>query len=189
MKIRTTIAALIIAAFCAAGCSKGDHSTAGNAAPNATASSAGAPSDSAPSAPSPAATAGTSDQEAIKAAIGRHLQENSGINMSAMDTSYDSISVQGDKAQANVTFRMKQGGPSMAMTYYLERHGMDWAVLRGESGAGGFKHPPMDNGHPGAPSDGSGPTTPDLKRFYKHDSSSSSSSSSSTAAPAAGASP
>jgi len=184
MKLRATIGAVMLAAFCAAGCSKGDHSTAGNAAPSATAPSS-APGGIAPSAASPTATAGTSDEEAIKAAIGQHLRENSGINMAAMETTYDSISVQGEKAQANVTFRMKQGGTAMVMIYYLSRQGNDWSVLRGESGSGGFQHPPMDKAHSGAPSDAPAPATPDLKRFYKHDSASSSS----TTAPAAGSSP
>ena len=53
----------------------------------------------------------TSDEEAIRQAVEDHVRNNKGINMAAMDMSVDSITVNGDQAQANATFRLKQGGP------------------------------------------------------------------------------
>jgi hypothetical protein len=142
----------------AAGCHSTTSSTASVTAPS---------SDAAATAPAPSVA--TSDNDAIKAAIQRHLSTNSGINMSAMDMSVDRISVNGDQAQADVTFRLKQGGTSMLMTYSLQRHAGDWIVVSSQPSGGQFAHPPMDKVHSGvATNPGAGtPAMPDLSEFLK----------------------
>jgi hypothetical protein len=87
--------------------------------------------------------------------------------MSAMDMAVDSISIQGDQAQASVTFRLKQGGTTMQMSYILSRHAKDWLVMRSQSGGGEFAHPPMDKTHSGMVENSQPAGSPNLRRFYK----------------------
>lgn len=89
----------------------------------------------------------SSDEDAIRQAVEDHVRNNKGINMSAMDMTVDSITVNGDQAQANATFRLKQGGTSMSMTYALARHANGWLVLSNQPSGGQFEHPPMDKIH------------------------------------------
>jgi len=152
--------ALVLAAVCNFGCSEKSQSTAQNPPPVAT----GPASSAATPASGPAAG---SDEAAIKAAIDRHLRENSGINLSAMDSHVDSISIQGNEAKANVTFSLRQGGTSMTMEYRLTRKGNDWVVERSQPGGGQFAHPPLDKTHSGTAGNATPPGTPDLRRFYK----------------------
>ena len=112
-----------------------------------------------------------SDADAIRAAIEDHLRNDRGINMSVMDMSVDSVSVNGDHAQANAAFHLKQGGTGMTMTYFLERHANGWLVMRNQPAGGQFVHPPMDKVHSGmsgntAPPPASG--MPDVTDFLKN---------------------
>jgi hypothetical protein len=108
-----------------------------------------------------------SDRDAIAQAIQRHLSNNKGIRMDAMDMNLTDVSINGDQAQANAEFRPKQGGGSMLMTYFLERHGGGWIVVRNQPGGGQFAHPPMDRTHTGAaPGSGQMPM-PDVNDFFK----------------------
>ncbi len=91
----------------------------------------------------------SSDEDAIRQTVEDHVRNNKGINMSAMDMTVDSITVNGDQAQANATFRLKQGGTSMSMTYTLARHANGWLVLSNQPSGGQFEHPPMDKVHSG----------------------------------------
>jgi len=167
MSLIRSAGVMAIITICACGCKKGEEPLPRDSSPTATAPAASAPSPAAPAAP-----AATSEEAAIKTAIEQHLRENSGINMAAMDTSVDSISVQGDQAQANVTFRLKQGGTTMQMNYFLSRHANGWLVMRSQPGGGQFAHPPMDKTHSGMADNAQPAGTPDLHRFFKHDSSS-----------------
>jgi hypothetical protein len=110
-----------------------------------------------------------SDADVVRAAIEDHLRNNHSINMAAMEMTVDSVSVNGDQAQANASFRVKQGGTGMVMTYFLERHGNGWLVIRSQPSDGQFVHPPMDKVHSGATA--SPPTTPavpDVSDFLKN---------------------
>jgi hypothetical protein len=107
----------------------------------------------------PACRKAASDEDAIRAAILRHLQKNSGLNLSAMDTQFQQITRDGDHAQAQVEFRTKQEGATMQMTYALERRGGEWTVLNGHPAGGQIAHPPMDGAH-GAE------TAPAMPRFH-----------------------
>jgi len=109
-----------------------------------------------------------SDDEAIRAAIQQHLQKNSGLNLAAMDTEFQNISVDGDHARAQVLFRTKQEGATMQMTYALERQGGQWTVLKSNPSGGQVSHPPVDGSHAapgggGAPGDAGGG---ELPRFH-----------------------
>ena len=108
-----------------------------------------------------------SDDEAIRASILQHLKTNSGLNLAAMDTQFQQITVDGDHARAQVLFRTKQEGATMQMTYALERRGGDWTVLKSNPTGGQVAHPPMDGAHgaggAGAPGDAGSPAMP---RFH-----------------------
>jgi len=108
-----------------------------------------------------------SDQDAIRASIERHLTTLGSINVSAMDRDYKQISVTGDQAQADVEFKVKQGGATMEMTYLLERHAGDWVVLKSHPAGGQFEHPPMDKTHSGAPADAVHTGMPDIHEIIK----------------------
>lgn len=122
-------------------------------------------------APAPPASTppGTSDENAVRKAIEDHVRSNPGINMGAMDMSVDSIKIDGDQAQANATFRLKQGGTSMTMTYSLSRNADGWVVVKNQPGQGQFAHPPMDKTHSGALPDSANPSFPDIHQFMKQE--------------------
>lgn len=117
-----------------------------------------------------------SDREAIATAIQQHLTENKGINMSAMTMNISTVTVNGDQAQADAEFLLKQGGTSMLITYYLERHGGGWIVVRNQPrGDSQFAHPPMDQvrsgtatAAPGATPGSASNALPDVSSFFKN---------------------
>jgi len=87
--------------------------------------------------------------------------------MDALEMSVDSISVSGDEAHVNATFRVKQGGAAMAMAYLLQRRGSGWIVVSSQPGGGQFVHPPMDNATSKTAPNGANPAMPDVQDFLK----------------------
>jgi hypothetical protein len=88
-----------------------------------------------------------SDQDSIRAGIQQHLSQNSSLNMAAMDVDVKQVSVNGDRAQADVEFRLKQGGAIMQVSYALVRAEGAWRVLKSWPTGGQIEHPPMDDVH------------------------------------------
>jgi hypothetical protein len=109
-----------------------------------------------------------SDRELVRQAIENHVQNDRHINLSAMDMTVDQVNVKGDRAQADVTFRARQGGATMAMTYLLERQANGWQVIKGQPADGQFLHPPIDQADPGTSSSPSVPPMPDVQEFLKN---------------------
>ena len=165
---RYSASLLIFAALSAVGCNRNEQPAPVSAAPPQT-----APASSTPNA-APAtvtgAPASASDTALVTQAVQEHLRGNKGINMSAMDMTVDSVTIDGDRAQANATFKVKGGGATMAMVYSLERHGNGWLVLKSQPSNGEFVHPPMDKIHSGAaaPNAPSGSSTPSVTDFLKN---------------------
>lgn len=156
MIVRASIPLLILAAALVTGCKDNDQPA--QVAPTTQ-----------PSAPVTSAPTSASDSALVKQAVQDHLRENKGINMSAMDMTVDSVTINGDRAQANATFRVKSGGASMAMVYFLERHGNGWLVMKSQPSNGEFVHPPMDKIHSGVASpDPALSGTPDVTDFLKN---------------------
>ena len=93
------------------------------------------------------------DRQAVRAALQKHLAERGNLNMAAMDMDVKQVTVSGNRADAQVEFRAKQGGPSMQMAYALERQGDAWVVRGGRPLGGEMSHPPTDGATPpaGAP--------------------------------------
>jgi len=156
---------LVLAAMFAIGCSKNDQPAQ---APNSPTTAPGPNSSNVPSPSVSDAPASGTDADLIRQAVEDHVRNDHGINMSAMDMTVDSVSVNGDQAQANATFRVRQGGASMAMVYSLQRHGNGWLVLNGKPGDGQFVHPPMDKTHSGTPVNPATPAIPDVDDFLKN---------------------
>ncbi|HXX00679.1 MAG TPA: hypothetical protein VEJ00_05655 [Candidatus Acidoferrales bacterium] len=161
---RLAILPLVLAAAFVLGCSKESQPS------QMPASSAAAPDASSatmPSAPGSSAPASGSDADQIRQAVIDHVRNDRGVNMSAMDMSVDLVNVNGDQAQANATFRVKQGGATMTMVYSLQRHGNGWLVVNGQPSDGQFVHPPMDRTHSGVSASPGAPEMPDVREFLK----------------------
>jgi hypothetical protein len=99
------------------------------------------------------------DQDAIRASIDKHLGTRADLNLSAMDREVKQISVNGDRATAQVEFRLKQGNASMQVEYALERQGGEWTITNSQPAGGQNPH---SGGMPPAPSspDSGGNSTP-----------------------------
>lgn len=147
--------------ICAGGCSKNNSSMA------SAADVAGTPIGS--SRPAADTVAGPkSDEESIRAAIQQHLANNSTLNMGAMDMNVVQTSVNGDQAQADVEFRLKQGGTTMQMTYSLIRHAGGWLVTKSQPGGGQFAHPPTDQNRGATAPNSQSAAIPDVHDFFKN---------------------
>lgn len=162
---RYSIFSVILAAAFSIGCNKSDQSAQ---APTLPASTPSAPSTGTAPAADSGAPASAGDAELIRQAVEDHVRNDHGVNMSAMDMSVDSVNVNGDRAQANATFRLKQGGTSMTMVYSLQRHGNSWLVVNGQPSDGQFVHPPMDKTDSGTSPSPSAPGMPDVHDFLKN---------------------
>jgi len=166
------VAPVILGAFLlVGGCNKGAAAPVSSAA--ATPDPNAAIPSGATSAPS-GNPASKSDQDAIRDAVQQHLAGNRSINMAAMDMNVTQVSINGDQAQADVEFRLKQGGTTMQMSYSLMRHAGGWLVTKSQPGGGQFAHPPMDKDHAAGATDSSSaapataPPMPDVHDFFKN---------------------
>lgn len=109
--------------------------------------------------------ASAGDQEAIKAAISQHLNADSGINMSVMEMTVDSVNISGDQAQADAEFHVKNGPGAMHITYKLERRSGQWTVLAGQPAGVAPSH--GTDGGPQADGTASSKTMPDVSDYMK----------------------
>jgi hypothetical protein len=105
------------------------------------------------------ASAGGDDRQAIESALMKYLGERGTINVSAMDVKIEDLKIAGDRADAQVLFRTKQGEGEMRMAYVLMRQSGAWTVQappRSETGMphGGVAMPQgqspteLPSGHP-----------------------------------------
>src|ERR1700676_5245386 len=73
------------------------------------------------------------DDDAIRAAINKHLLSIGTLNLQAMDMDVTQVAVQEDHATAQVTFRPKNGAPAgaaMQVAYQLEKRDGNWNVMK-----------------------------------------------------------
>jgi len=85
-----------------------------------------------------------SDADAIRAGITQHLTSLNTLNLSAMDMDVNGVSIQGQQAHAQVTFRPKTGAPpgaGMQVAYQLEKRDAAWVVVKTEAAGGMIEHP------------------------------------------------
>ena len=156
----SAILATLLALLCVPACKNSKMAPADQAANPASPANVAA-------APEVAASVPKTDMDAISDAIQLHLRSNRSVNLSAMDSSIEQVSINGDQATAGVLFRLKQGGASMMMTYHLERHTGSWMVVHSEPTGGQFAHPPVDKTQPGAAAPGAAAGMPDVTDYLK----------------------
>ena|SRR6202140_542642 len=80
----------------------------------------------------------------IRAAVQAHLAHQGTLNVQAFDTDVKQVTIQSDRAQAQVEFRVKNGPGSMELTYELEKHDGTWAVVETNPLGSNFSHPALD---------------------------------------------
>jgi hypothetical protein len=100
-----------------------------------------------------------SDNDQIRQGINEHLASLKTINLSAMDINVTSVSIQDNKAQAQVNFHPKTGAPAgadMQVAYSLEKQNGKWSVVTTQPTGGMIQHPPPGQ----TPPQGFGGTTP-----------------------------
>jgi hypothetical protein len=107
------------------------------------------------------------DADLIRQAVEDHVRNDREINLSAIDMTVDSVKVNGNQAEAQATFRIKQGDASMEMVYFLERHGNGWRVTKDQPANGQFVHPPMDQTHSNTTPGPAAPEMPDVQEFLR----------------------
>jgi hypothetical protein len=106
--------------------------------------------------------------EEIRAAIQRHLSEGGTLNLAAFDTELKQVTMQGDRAQADVVFHVKDGPGMMQLSYNLEKRNGVWAVQESKPVGSDFTHPALDAGQtaaPGAAGGGGSPVSGALRNF------------------------
>src|SRR5882762_6921794 len=86
--------------------------------------------------------ASTEDQ--VRVAIEAHLAHKGTLNLQSFNTVVKQVTVQGDRAQAQVEFHVKNGPGMMQLTYALERTGGNWAVVESNPVGADFSHPSLD---------------------------------------------
>lgn len=105
---------------------------------------------------SPAPAAAGDDRQAIEAALTKYLHERGTINVSAMDVKIEDLKIAGDRADAQVMFRTKQGEGEMRVAYVLMRQNNVWTVQAPPRSETGMPHPgamppgdaALPSGHP-----------------------------------------
>lgn len=88
---------------------------------------------------SPAGEAGD-DRQAIQAALTKYLTERGTINVAALDMSIEDLKITGDRADAQVMFRTKQGEGEMRLAYVLLRQNGTWVVQPPQRSETGMPH-------------------------------------------------
>ncbi len=92
-----------------------------------------------------------SDDEAVRAAVRQHLSSLGTLNLQAFETDFTNISIQNNKATAEVSFRPKTGAPAgaaMQVSYQLEKQEGNWRVVKKSTPGGMIQHPdPSANPH------------------------------------------
>src|SRR5258708_21025198 len=85
-----------------------------------------------------------STENEIRIAIEAHLSHKGTLNLQAFDTVVKQVTVQGDRAQAQVEFHVKNGPGLMQLTYALQKAGGKWPVIESNPVGSDFSHPPLD---------------------------------------------
>ncbi len=102
--------------------------------------------------------------EAVREAVIKHLSNNKGLSLSAMDIDVSTVTFKDNQAEAMVSFKPKGSAAStgMQMRYTLTRKGNEWVVDKKNDSGGGHSQtampaegsmPPagaMPQGHPPA---------------------------------------
>jgi hypothetical protein len=122
-----TVIFLVVSAAVVAGCQHRGNSVSG-----------------APIVPS----ADVSPNDAIRTAIQAHLAHNGNLSLQSFDTEVKQVKLEGDQAQAQVEFHVRNGSGSMQLTYALTKRDGAWFVVGSTPGGSNFSHPALDKSQP-----------------------------------------
>ena len=91
-------------------------------------------------------------EDSIRVAIQAHLAHKGTLNLQSFDTDVKQVAIQGDRATAQVEFRVKGGPGAMQLTYALEKRDGAWSVIESDPVGGNFSHPALNQsqGEPSA---------------------------------------
>jgi hypothetical protein len=93
----------------------------------------------------PAVTsAEASPNDAIRTAIQAHLAHNGSLNLKSFDTDVKQVTIDRDRAQAQVEFHVKNGSGTMQLTYALAKRDGAWSVVESTPRGSNFSHPTLD---------------------------------------------
>jgi hypothetical protein len=152
MRSMKIVAFLVVVASLATGCNK----TAGPVSTNTT--SVGT-----------VQSGSETSEVSIRTAIQAHLAHQGNLNLDAFQTDVKQVTIQGDHAQAQVEFHVKDGPGVMQLTYSLEKRDNAWEVVESEPASGNFSHPALGQGQTPNAGGVSPPVDPmsDPVRFFK----------------------
>lgn len=85
-----------------------------------------------------------SPNDAIRTAIQAHLAHNGNLNLKSFDTEVKQVTIDRDRAQAQVEFRVKNGSGTMQLTYALAKRDGAWSVVESTPDGSNFSHPALD---------------------------------------------
>lgn len=110
----------------------------------------------------------------IRTVIQARVASNGNLNPQAFDTVVNSVTVNGDHAQAQVDFRLKNGPGVMQLNYQLEKRSGNWVVTDSNPIGAGSSHPPLDQSQvPGSgaqdPHAGASHSLSDTLRSFKQE--------------------
>jgi hypothetical protein len=90
------------------------------------------------------ASADASPNDAIRNAIQAHLAHNGNLSLNSFDTEVKQVNFDGDHAQAQVEFHVKNGPGTMQLTYALAKRDGTWSVIESTPSSSNFSHPALD---------------------------------------------
>ena len=85
----------------------------------------------------------TDNKDAIRDGVMKHIASMQGLNVNNMTVTVTQANIHGDKADANVDIRAKNGdpqAPAMQLVYQMQKQGQEWVVIKGQP-TGGMQHP------------------------------------------------
>lgn len=86
----------------------------------------------------------TDNKNAIRDGVMKHIAGMQGLNVNNMTVTVTQANVHGDKAEANVDIRAKNGDPNappMQLVYQMQKQGEEWVVVKGQPSGAGMQHP------------------------------------------------
>ena len=83
-------------------------------------------------------------EDEIHTAIQAHLAKKGTLNLQAFETVVKQVSIQGDHAQVQVEYHVKNGPGMMQLTYSLDRRNGKWEVAESNPVGADFSHPALD---------------------------------------------
>jgi hypothetical protein len=93
-----------------------------------------------------------SPNDAIRTAIQAHLAHNGNLNLKSFDTEVKQVTIDRDRAEAQVEFHVKNGTGMMQRTYALAKREGAWSVVESMPVDSNFSHPTL--GQAQAPAEG-----------------------------------